>query len=274
MASTDACAKKSEGLKRMRIGERVLLLVSRPPGSEDYRSAESCCTIDNALWLLFREYPGFQKVVSGKRVADFGCGGGHQSVSLAAKYNCFVVGIDTNRKSLQKATNLAMSNSVPDTKLSFVERITDDMKGTFDAVISQNRFEYFNDPEAVLEEMRELMTKSGKLLITFGPPWLAPYGSHMHLFCKVPWMNILFSEKTVMRVRSYFRHDGATRYEDVESGLNKMTVGRFERIVSSSGLKIEYRKYGCVKGMNFLVKIPIVREFFANRVSVILVNAI
>lgn len=74
--------KNQRGLKRMRIGECVLLFVSRPPGSEDYRSAQSGCTIDNALWLLFREYPGFQKLVSGKRVADFGCGGGHQSVSL------------------------------------------------------------------------------------------------------------------------------------------------------------------------------------------------
>jgi hypothetical protein len=92
----------------------------------------------------------------------------------------------------------------------------------------------------------------------------------MHFFCKVPWINVLFPEEVVMKVRSHFRSDGAKRYVDVESGLNRMTIAKFESIVYSSNLKITYRKYECIKNVNWLAKVPTLREFFINRVTVIL----
>lgn len=76
-----------------------------------------------------------------------------------------------------------------------------------------------------------------------------------------------------MKVRSRFRSDGATKYEDVESGLNKMTIAKFERIIMSSNLKIEFKSYKCIKGINVLSKVPFLREYFINHVSVILSRA-
>ena len=73
-----------------------------------------------------------------------------------------------------------------------------------------------------------------------------------------------------MKVRSLYRNDGAKRYEDVESGLNKMSVSKFERLIKTSSLEVVYKRYECVKKMNFLSKIPILRELFINHVSVIL----
>ncbi len=73
-----------------------------------------------------------------------------------------------------------------------------------------------------------------------------------------------------MNVRRRFRSDGALKYEEVESGLNKMTVTKFEQIILKSGLQTEYRKYNCVKGLNFLSKIPYIRELFINRITCIL----
>ena len=147
------------------------------------------------------------------------------------------------------------------------------MLNSFDVVISQNAFEHFGDPEQILNEMNSLLKDSGIVLLTFGPPWLAPYGSHMHFFCKVPWINILFSEKTVMKVRSNFRNDGAVRYEEVESGLNRMTVTRFENIVSSNNMKLITKNYECIKGMNWLAKLPLLRELFINHISAVLCKA-
>lgn len=254
----------------MDIRESLLLLLSRPPESSDYTSVENTRNIDDPLKLLSHAYPDFPDIVSGKHVADFGCGPGYQSVALFKRYECSVVGIDSNPMTLEKATELSKSLGIAAENVSFVEKIPEDMEEKFDVVISQNSFEHFPDPIAILGSMRRLIKNSGVILITFGPPWLAPYGSHMHFFCKVPWVNVLFPEKIVMRVRNRFRNDGATRYEDVESGLNKMTVSRFENIVESSNLSILYRKYECVKQMNFFAKLPLLREFFINHVSVVL----
>lgn len=77
-----------------------------------------------------------------------------------------------------------------------------------------------------------------------------------------------------MKVRSRFRSDGAKKYEEVESGLNKMTIAKFESIVASCGLRMTYRKYECVKGINWLSRVPLLREFFINQATVILSKAV
>jgi len=257
----------------MNFQEFILLSFSRKPEGKDYGSDKSELTIGSSLSLLENNYSNFSDLISGKRVVDFGCGMGYQCIELVQKYNCSVVGIDSNQRMLEKAIEHAKAYNIPKSRLSFVDKISDRMLDNFDIVISQNSFEHFGNPSLILDDMRSLINESGKLLITFGPPWLAPYGSHMHFFCKVPWINVLFSEETVMKVRSRFRSDGATKYEDVESGLNKMTITKFERIIMSINLKIEFKNYKCIKGINLLSKIPFLREFFINHVSVILSTA-
>jgi SAM-dependent methyltransferase len=132
--------------------------------------------------------------------------------------------------------------------------------------------EHFPDPADALRQMERLLKPTGRILITFGEPWLSPWGSHMQFFCKVPWLNLWFSERTIMTVRSLYRQDGATRYEDVESGLNKMTLQKFERIVRDSGLVMEHRRYRCLKGLDFLARTPL-RELFVNQINCVLAPA-
>lgn len=254
----------------MNIRERILLSLSRSPEAADYESENLTPTTDDSLALLHRVYPSLAAIVSGKRVADFGCGSGKQSIALVAKYHCSVVGIDTNRRTLDMAVATAKAAQLSTDQVSFVDKISEGMMNKFDVIISQNSFEHFGDPSEILDEMRKLLKPSGVILLTFGPPWFAPYGSHMQFFCKVPWLNVLFPENVVMKVRTSFRSDGARRYEEVESGLNRMTVAKFEQIVASSKLQITHRKYDCVKGINFLARIPLLREFFINHITAIL----
>jgi cyclopropane fatty-acyl-phospholipid synthase-like methyltransferase len=252
----------------MGIGEIIIKTLSRKPAQSDYVFSNVQNT-DGALNRLKSAWPQFPTVAPGKKIVDFGCGAGHQSIALVKEYRCTVVGIENNPAILQKAIN----NSIPDNHLSFVERASQEMQGCFDMVISQNSFEHFSNPSEVLSEMTGLLTNTGILLVTFGPPWFAPYGSHMMHFCKIPWINILFSEKTVMNVRSLFRSDGARRYEDVESGLNKMTIKKFERIIAASGLKVRYRRYDCVKGLRVMAWIPLIRELFINQITIVLAKS-
>jgi hypothetical protein len=56
----------------------------------------------------------------------------------------------------------------------------------------------------------------------------------------------------------------------VESGLNKMTIAKFERVRRESRMRVEYKHYRCVKGIKIFSHLPLAREFFINHVSVIL----
>ncbi|NQT82853.1 class I SAM-dependent methyltransferase [bacterium] len=250
----------------MRIPEKILLFLSRKPGSSDNPADHKGWNEDNALSLLCRVFPNFINNIAGKDILDVGCGAGWQAVMLAKHGARYVLGLDTNPRAVKAGRDLARTLGVRE-KVEFTGKLSDRFKARFDIVISQNSMEHFGDPVKVLDYMKSALRPNGTILITFGPPWFAPYGSHMQFFTRMPWVNIIFSEKTVMNVRRHFRNDGARRYEEVESGLGKMSRARFERIVSTSGLSIRYRKLDCVKGMNFLGNLPFVRELFVNHVS-------
>lgn len=253
------------------MGEFILRRMSMPAGGAATELDDSQGEKD-ALATLTREFDDFERAVAGRKVIDFGCGEGRQSIALAARYGCKVTGIEANAARRRIAEIAARGAGLTEKQAAFVEKATPAMNGRFDAVISQNSFEHFADPGAILDQFKRLLNNRGKLFITFGPPWLAPYGSHMYFFCRVPWVNVLFSERTVLNVRKDYRHDGASRYEDVEQGLNKMTVARFERLAAASGMRTEFLRYTCIRRMNFLAGIPMLREYFINQVSAVLSN--
>ncbi|MDB4349892.1 class I SAM-dependent methyltransferase [Omnitrophica bacterium] len=252
----------------MKIAEKILFYLSRKPGSSDYYLQEEG-DLDSALHTLTKAFPDFVRYINGKEILDFGCGTGQQSIALALNGANHVLGVDISQKALQKAKQLAMEHNVSQT-VEFNDKLEDRFIGKFDIVISKDSMEHFIEPEKILDTMKKALKPNGCIMVTFGPPWFAPYGSHMNFFTKVPWVNIIFDEKTIMKVRSRFRNDGATRYEEVESGLNKMTLGRFERIISNTGFRVMYKKHECIKGVNILGTLPLIRELFINRINCIL----
>lgn len=254
----------------MRIGEIILRALCRDVAEDDYCQTLEHATSGNELSLLRRAYPNLSSIVGGKRVVDFGCGEGRQALALHKEEKCYVTGLDTNADTLLKAKHLALDAGIDEESLQFLDVASEDQEGKFDVVISQNAMEHFPDPVEVIRQMKRLIHDNGKILITFGPPWYAPYGSHMHFFCKVPWINILFSEETIMHVRSFYRDDGAERFVDVESGLNKMSLKKFTNIISESDLNIESIKYKAVKGQDWIAKIPLIKELFVNHVTCVL----
>jgi SAM-dependent methyltransferase len=256
-----------------KLGEMLLLALSRRPESDDYREVGTDWTLENALQDLCAVFPDFLEQIRGKSVLDFGCGNGWQSVAMALQGAERVVGLDINPATLQRAKRLAGRYGLEE-RVEFKSVLAEQVREKFDVVISQNSMEHFPDPESALNEMRAAARPGGKVMITFGAPWFSPWGSHMQFFTRVPWVNLLFSEKTVMNVRAHFRNDAARRYTEVESGLNKMTVSKFERLVARSGLEVEYRLYEGVRHLHFLPRIPVARELFTNRISCILDNPV
>jgi hypothetical protein len=94
----------------------------------------------------------------------------------------------------------------------------------------------------------------------------------MMFFRPVPWMHLVFKEETIMAVRSLHKTDGATRFEEVEGGLNKMTVGGFLHLVEQSGFKVEHTRLIPIKGIKWLVQTRLLREYFTSVVQCSLVK--
>lgn len=254
------------------LAERLLITLSLPTQNvpQNTLGSKKDPTDKIPLLLLRSEYENFDNLVRGKKVLDFGCGEGAQSVELADQLECEVTGVDNDNSRLAKANTLKQSRGLNSDQLEFISGTDNSHQNQYDVVISHNSMEHFSDPSFIIKLMRSLLKKDGRLLITFGPPWFAPYGSHMKYFCKVPWINLLFSEQTIMKVRHQYRCDGAQYYKDVDAGLNMMTLKRFESLMKENNLSIEHFNYKGVKNLNFLTKIPMIREMFTNQVSVVI----
>jgi len=258
----------------MKLGEKILLLLSRSSGTALKAKGKFVCwgedreLLDNPLSLLCKMFPGFEKIILGNRIVDFGCGPGRQSGALAMGGAEFVLGIDSNPIYLERVRALSRRLRVTN-KVEFTE-MADGHEAKYDMVISQNAIEHFANPASIINQMQKLVDGKGKIFITFGPLWYSPYGAHMNFFTKVPWINILFSEKTVLDVRALFRTNGAKKYQEVTGGLNKMTVAKFEWLIARSGMNVEFKRYNCMFGLNFIGRIPVLRELFTYQISCIL----
>jgi len=259
----------------MRLGEKILLSLSRKPGSPEYHGATLNYTVDNALDFPLKTIPRFVDQIKDKLVLDYGCGPGYQAVAMGKRGARAVVGIDIDPKWLERARDLATQNGCDDrVSFSHAESFLADSsnRDKFDRVLCCSSFEHFADSAKELANMKLVTRPGGKILLTFAEPWLSPRGSHMDNFCRVPYLNILFSEKTVLAVRSRFKDDGATRYEDIVSGLNRMTLAKYERIIRGSGLKVEHQNFFATKNLPLVKHIPFMREFLVSAVTCILVK--
>jgi len=167
-----------------------------------------------------------------KVVIDFGCGDGEDAVELAKRSARRLIGVDIREPALANARKLAAENGVADRCIFATETTT-----KADVILSLDAFEHFDDPAGILRIMRQLLKDDGCVLAAFGPTWYHPLGGH--LFSVFPWAHLIFTERALIRWRSDFKTDGATRFGEAEGGLNQMTIRRFQEIVDRSDFRFE-----------------------------------
>lgn len=229
----------------------------------------------SGLWR-FKQYFNneFFNEIKGKTVIDIGCGYGCEVISLIENGAKYGIGMDIQNifeQSIQKAERLGIREKVHYT----TESLSNMAPSSIEVAMSQNAFEHIASPEKMLSEAYRLLVPGGKFFITFAPSWLHPYGAHLHYMTKLPWVHLIFSEKTILNVRKLYRSDGAERYEDVVGGLNKMTIERFLKYVSNSEFDLEYLNLKPMKRFpRFFMKIPGLREFTTGSISAILTKSI
>ena len=188
------------------IQYRILKKIS--PGAPDCCSGAAYKDKSKLAVLMGNE---FFTHIAGKAVIDFGCGEGSDAVEMAVKGARRVIGIDIREDPLQTARQKAIASEVQDTCL-----FTTSTKELVDIVVSVDAFEHFADPGEILRIMNTLLRPDGEVLISFGPTWYHPLGGH--LFSVFPWAHLVFSEKALIRWRSTFKTDGATRFGEVAGG--------------------------------------------------------
>jgi SAM-dependent methyltransferase len=249
------------------IAERILGSLCKPLSEVTYDDPSDPESVarrrvpEDPLKDLRREFPNLGELVRNRDVLDYGCGFGDQAAAMATEFAARVTGLDTHAGLLAAARQC----------YGHLARFTNRLDGeTYDVVVSQDAMEHFDEPQAALSAMARALRPEGLILLTFGPPWWAPYGTHMRYFCPIPWLQLWFSEKTVMAVRARYRRDSAKRYQEVEGGLNKLSLRRFERIVHGSGLRLVEYRCVAVKKIQFLTRIPIVRELATVVVTAVL----
>ncbi len=172
----------------------------------------------------------FVKSCQGQTIIDFGCGYGSEVIALARSGARRVIGIDIREEMLDRCRQVAEESRVE--RVCHFTRRTNELA---DLVISIDAFEHFADPVAMLEIMSSVVKPGGAVLISFGPTWYHPLGGH--LFSVFPWAHLIFSEAALIKWRSDFKDDGATRISEVAGGLNRMTIARFEQVIRSSRLE-------------------------------------
>lgn len=232
-------------------------LKSRYPGGDGVPMSQGDPYADNGIDKLTRLFgDGLYESLHGKSVLDFGCGTGTNAILLAQHGCSKVVGIDLQERFLTEARAKAAAAGVAD-RCTFVSGSSEQ----FDVILSTDSFEHFEDPGAILREMQRLLKPDGYLLIEFGYTWYHPLGGH--LFSVFPWAHLVFTEEALIRWRSDFKTDGATRFHEVAGGLNKMTLRRWERLVRESDFEFMSYELIPIRAMKRF-HMPLTRELFTS----------
>jgi ubiquinone/menaquinone biosynthesis C-methylase UbiE len=207
-------------------------------------------------------------LIEKKKVLDLGCGEGGYVLALASKGAGSTVGLDiqANFSAAQEASRQHGYRNV-----RFIHGTTAAIRDqSFDVTISHDSFEHFPNPEDMLTEMSRVTKENGNLLIKFGPPWRNPWGRHMSGTVRRdrPWIHLVVPEKTIMRCHSVYHDESVLkeRFDQLPGGLNKMTLGRFKKILKSTrNVSVRTLKVSLV--FSPLPRLGIVQELFASEVS-------
>jgi SAM-dependent methyltransferase len=245
------------------IGYRVLRRL-RPPREGGEHVQTLAYGLPYAVTLRDLLGPEWESQIRGKTIIDFGCGNGRGSVEMARHGAGHVIGLDIRQDRLGMARELAASQGVADFCLFATHA-----EQQADYVISVDAFEHFDDPAGVMRSVHAMLRPGGAFVVSFGPTWFHPRGGHF--FSIFPWSHLLFSERAQIRWRAEFKHDGATRFTEVEGGLNLMTIRRFEELAAKSGFDLQVLRLVPIHALRWLHG-RLTREFTTSMVECVLVK--
>jgi len=172
---------------------------------------------------------------------DIGCGMGRLALGLARAGLPDVTGVDIVPHHITQARRLA--ERVPAAQRpSFAHAdIHDwDTDRRFDVIFVMGAMEHIHDQDRFLVSMARLLAPGGRAFVSI-EPFHSPLGDHMRHFFRVPipWSGLIFDERAMLRIRrERFRpSDPASRYDEIQGGLNQVRYERYLENVAAAGLR-------------------------------------
>lgn len=214
-----------------------------------------------------------------KSVLDMGCGASGKSLYYISRGAAHVTGVDVVPHYKTEAEAFAR-------ELGYEQRFTfllgDALNTTlpensFDVVIMNDFMEHIYDPEGAIREALRVLKPGGRIYVNF-PPYFHPTGAHMSDVIGIPWVHMLFPEKTLIQAykdlvrglpdeqdRLSLRFSTDEQGREYISYLNKMTIRKFHSIVRDMNLNLAwYREIPLRPYFALFAKIPVLKEMFVK----------
>ncbi len=120
-----------------RLSTKVLMFSCREPGSADFPLAEVDYVQASALDTVRAVFPHIDEAIAGKRVIDFGCGRGYQSVGYALAGAESVVGVEIQADLARLSAARVAEHGLAD-RVQIVRELADEIKGESDSIQSEH----------------------------------------------------------------------------------------------------------------------------------------
>ena len=251
-------------------------------GEKTYAEWQFDKGIDTIKFYL--EHTNENEMFCNKKVLDIGCGAGGKSLYYLSKGAQSVTGVDVVEK--YKSESESLRDRLGLTGFEFVYADASEMPfndNAFDTVIMNDAMEHVDKPIEVLNEVHRVLKPGGKLYVNF-PPYNHPFGAHLSDAIGIPWVHLLFNDKTLIAAykelvkdlpdgedRIGFRIATNENGEEYFSYVNKMSIRRFNDILKDTEFSCEYYKE--VPLRNFLApfsKIKLFNDCFTKMVVCVL----
>jgi ubiquinone/menaquinone biosynthesis C-methylase UbiE len=233
----------------------------------------------------------------GQTVLEVGCGHGGISCFAAVVGAKRVVGIDVNTTNLNRAQSFAAEVAadlqVPSLPVEFLEMDAYALTlppDSFDIVLADNSFEHFLQPQEVMRQSFHVLRPGGRLVVPGFSSIYSKYGLHLKNGIKMPWANLVFRERTIVRAMQRLAAENPT-LETIYPGLrrspqtvadlrkhgdlNDITYRKFIRMAEEVGFAVErfhafktHAGYGVA--MLPWLKRSILRDIFSTGATAIL----
>jgi SAM-dependent methyltransferase len=185
-----------------------------------YQSGRELDTLDQL-------FPSLRSEIVGKDIVDFGCGHGYQAIALARAGARHVLGIELDEAEIEVVRNRTAQEFLSE-RVSAERTIPDWYRA--DIVISKYNCRRRSQADASVSEAKRQNLHNLCAAVE------GALGAHMGYFCRLPWVHLLFSERTIMDVRRVFRRGPELTYGEI--GLSRMSLSQFEPIIAGWGLRL------------------------------------